>query len=133
MLAVGVAHLVEEIRLDGALKPVVRAADNLNLDVELIEQTLVKHYLRCHSVDVEHAVGVEIDLIACCGEVISALRQCLAVGEHKFARFLETCDMMTQLLDVGRRSACRRELEEDSGDVVVVFRSVDIGDNVVQA
>ena len=45
LFAVGLAHLVQEIGLNGALEAVVGTTDNLHFDVEFVKQVLVEHDL----------------------------------------------------------------------------------------
>ena len=85
LLAVGLAHLVEEVRLYGALEAVVGTTDDLHFYIKFFKQVLVEHDLRGHAMQVERTFWIQIDLVGNGSHIIGALAVCFGITDDELA------------------------------------------------
>ena len=98
LLAVGVRHLREEVRLNSTLILTSRRTQDIDLNTQLINQTLIKYSIHLQARPIERALGLHIDFIGHRCEVVTALRVGVVVGHNPLAALLKGCDGGTQLL-----------------------------------
>ena len=124
LFAVGVGHLVIDIRFDGALVFAGRGAEHFGLEVEFVQQPLVEHQVHRQSGPLHHALGLHVDLVGDRSQVIAALRIGFVVGDDEFAALLELHERLAQLLQDRRTGYAPRAVhpQVDALDAVVVTR-----------
>ena len=127
LLAVGIRHLGKNIGLDGALVLAGRGAENFGLDVELVEQPLVKRQVERKARPVHSSFGLHVNPVGRRGEVILPLRVGFVIGDDELAALLEIDDRLAQLFEQGRtrHSAVAVHTQVNTLDPRIVLRRLE--------
>ena len=133
LAAVGIRHLVEDERLDGALVFAGRRTEHLGFHSQLVEQSFVEHGIPGKAVPHQPAVGLQVDAVGSRCEVIATLAVGFVVGDHEFAALLERFDGGTQLLQTRHRDrAAAVRMQADPGDPAVARCGVNGRERLVE-
>ena len=127
LFAVSVRHFGKYIGLDGALVLAGRGAENLGLDVELVEQPLVERQIERKARPVHPSFGLHVNLVGRRSEVILPLRVGFVIGDDELAALLEIDDRLTQLFEQGRtrHSAVAVHTQVNTLDPRIVLRRLE--------
>ena len=130
--AVGIAHVLEHVRLDGTLE---RAdAYYLHLHTNLVEQFLHIRGDRGHTVQVNSTHRVQVDAVGNAGQVVVCLVDALvAVGGDPLAALLELLQCASQGLEGCWCGANAVTLQVDAFHLVVFGRILDGRDCSIQS
>ena len=128
---VGFAHPFENERFDCTL---VRAhLKHLHLHTELFEKARIEDGLARNTVPVEHARGVEIDLVGHGSHIVAGLRIGVGIGHDELLRFLKLHKGFAQRLERRIVGVKHTALYIDAIDIVVGGRFANGGEVVVEA
>ena len=127
--AVGLAHVIEHIGLNGALE---RAhTHNLHLNAHLVKQFFHVRSHASQSVQVNRPDGVQVDAVGNAGQVIVGLVDALvAVGSNPLAALFEFLEGFARLLEGGGSSAHTIALDIDAIHLVVLSGILDDGETL---
>ena len=125
LLAVRLAHLVEEVGLHRALE--LPVTENLHVHIQLVQQVLVEHHLEGVPLQAEVADGVQQDLVRSSGHIVAVLRVYVAVGIDELARLLELHQGVADGFQRSRRSTHGAALQVDALDLGIPGRRLDGG------
>ena len=103
-------------------------------DAKLVEKALIVFALAAKTLEVNHTLCVQIDIVGHRGHVVAGLIILVGIGHNPLAALLEIFQSIAQLL--GCSGCVEREgtaLQIDTLDIVVIFCLTNAGNQVVKA
>ena len=122
--AVGFAHIIKHIRLDGTLEGA--HTHHLHLDTHLVKQFLHVGRYRCQAMQVNGTHRIQEDAVGNAGKVIVGLIDALvAIGSNPLAALLELLESAPHNLQCGRCGAHAITLDVNTIHLVILGSILD--------
>ena len=130
LLAVSLAHLIQDVGLHGTLE--LPVTHHLHIHIQFVDETFVKHDLHGIAFEIQRTCGVEDNLVGHRCQIIAILGKNIAISIDELARFLESKQSIVNLFDRCGRGGHGSGVDIDAFDLGIGSSILDRGQHVVQ-